>query len=270
MNGNNRNTITTILRIGLVALLLAVAVNELTKDVNDENFSPKKRIGAWLGAICIAAIFSYLYRENEFYRVFEHILLGISLGYSTAIVSKQTLYDKWWNTMKSGFMHLYYVGYSTEAMFNACLIFGGILGMLWYFQYSKKYLWISRIVIGVTMGAAAGLGIKGTIIGNWPQITDTFKNLFISAEFTPHLNMTDLLVLRIESLLFLVIVCTVLYYFFFSFRRDTNMAKAPATIGRLFLMVTLGVFFGNTFLTRVVILIDRVQYLIKDWLMIGT
>lgn len=248
-----------------------IEISEMHGDIwlLNEGMNSLNRVGAWIGAICILGIFSYLYKENKFYRVFEHILLGVSLGFGVALVTKQTLYDKWLANVISGFKSLYYVGYSPEAMFNACLIFGGIFGLMWYFQYSKKYLWISRVVIGLTMGAAAGLGIKGTIIGNWPQITDTFRNLFVNAEFAPHLSIRDLFLFRFENILFFVIVCTVLYYFFFSFRRDTSLSKAPATLGRLFLMVSLGVFFGNTFLTRVVILIDRVQFLIREWLRIG-
>ena len=254
-----------------MTLLLTIFINEIIRDVTsirNNDFEPLKRFGTWIGAICIIAIFSFLYRENEFYRVFEHILLGISLGFTTAIVIKQTLYDKWWLIMKDGFSQLIFIGYSRDAFFNACLIFSGIFGIMWYFQYSKKYLWISRVVVGLTMGAAAGLGIKGTIISNWPQITDTFKNLFVSSEFAPHMNALDLLIFRFENILFVIIVCSVLYYFFFSFKRETSISQAPATMGRLFLMVTLGVFFGNTFLTRVVILIDRIQFLIRDWLMI--
>ena len=260
----------TAIRVGLLLLVIALVIRDFRHQMKAEEPEVAKRIYTWIGAICVLAIFSFLYRENQFYRFFEHILLGVSLGFGAAVIIKQVLIEKWWALMKSGFSYLYYIGYSSEALFNACLIFGGILGMLWYFQYSRKYLWISRIVIGVTMGAAAGLGIKGTIVGNWPQITDTFRNLFVSAEYAPHLSAAELWGLRVENILFLIIVCSVLYYFFFSFRRDTNLAKAPATLGRLLLMITLGVFFGNTFLTRVVILIDRVQFLLKDWLMIGT
>jgi alpha-amylase len=37
------------------------------------------------------------------------------------------------------------------------LIFAGVIGLLWYFQYSKKYFWVSRIAMCISLGAGAGL-----------------------------------------------------------------------------------------------------------------
>ena len=407
------------------------------------------RLGAWAGALCIAAIFSFLYKENEFYRFFEHLLVGIAVGYGTAMVVKQNIWDKWWVPMKNGFAQLFgtshvllvfagalfllYAGiaaiwlvrssgqnksggvpliavasgvsllagggmliraivisnleggawyfplwghatlwlglfglgwcafgakraplgtqlvaggmsillaayglwmivlavngdprsvaflyaalgvigvalllgaiwyasgnsqassimailgtasviggiigffgpvkesYDQQALKGALLVFAGLLGSLWYFQYSKRYLWMSRLVVGVTAGAAAGLGIKNTIIRDWPQITGTFKDIFLRAEYAPHMTDKERYIASFENFLILFIVLCVLYYFFFSFRRKSSPSKAPASAGRMFLMVTLGAFFGNTFLTRVVILIDRVQFLLRDWLFV--
>ncbi|HUU34870.1 MAG TPA: hypothetical protein VMW48_12465, partial [Vicinamibacterales bacterium] len=131
-----------------------------------------------------------------------------------------------------------------------------------------KYLWLSRVTIGVTVGAGAGLGIKRVAIETLPQITSTFKNIFLSSSMAPHMAFRQRVLESGWSLLFLVIVCCVLYYFFFSFRRESLLAKAPARMGRFFLMISFGAFFGNTFMTRVVILIDRVNFLLHNWLMV--
>lgn len=145
-----------------------------------------------------------------------------------------------------------------------------MVGMMWYFQYSKKYLWVSRIAIGISAGSAAGLGIKNGIMQNLPQIRMTFKSIFLTSRMAPHLTAGERLAASFQNLLLVVIVCCVLYYFFFSFRRETKVTQAPAKMGRLFLMISLGAFFGNTFLTRVIILVDRLQFLVKDWLMLGS
>ena len=226
------------------------------------------RIGAWVGAICVIAIFSYLYRENPFYRSFEHVLLGVGLGFGAAIVVRQVLYEQWWIPMSTGFRAIYYGVASPGSIWDACLVFSGFFGLLWYFQYSKKYLWLSRITIGITVGAGAGLGIKRTLIETLPQITSTFKNLYVRPGFAPHLTAWAQWFVSFKNLLFLVIVCCVLYYFFFSFRRESSLSKAPANMGRFFLMISFGAFFGNTFMTRVIILIDRVQFLLHDWLLV--
>ena len=38
-------------------------------------------VGAWFAVFLTLAIFSYLYRDNPFYKMAEHIFVGVSAGY---------------------------------------------------------------------------------------------------------------------------------------------------------------------------------------------
>ena len=38
-------------------------------------------LGAWVAVFLTLAIFSYLYKDNPFYKVAEHVFVGISAGY---------------------------------------------------------------------------------------------------------------------------------------------------------------------------------------------
>ena len=38
-------------------------------------------LGIWLGAVFTFAIFSFLYKDNPFYKVAEQIFVGLSAGY---------------------------------------------------------------------------------------------------------------------------------------------------------------------------------------------
>jgi hypothetical protein len=38
-------------------------------------------IGIWLGAFLTLCIFSFLYKDNPFYKLAEHLFVGISAGY---------------------------------------------------------------------------------------------------------------------------------------------------------------------------------------------
>ena len=40
-------------------------------------------IGAWISVFLTLAILSYLYKDNLFYKVAEHVFVGISTGYWT-------------------------------------------------------------------------------------------------------------------------------------------------------------------------------------------
>ena len=72
-----------------------------------------------------------------------------------------------------------------------------------------------------------------------------------------------------ENLLFLVGTVSVLSYFFFAFGRKHIALKSSANLGRWYLMIALGAFFGNTFMTRLSALIERVHFLVAEWLHIS-
>ena len=48
-------------------------------------------IGIWIGAFLTLCIFSFLYRDNPFFRFAESLFAGISLGYYIGIVAANTL-----------------------------------------------------------------------------------------------------------------------------------------------------------------------------------
>ncbi len=41
--------------------------------------------GAWVAVFLTLAIFSFLYKDNPFYKIAEHIFVGISAGYWTSM-----------------------------------------------------------------------------------------------------------------------------------------------------------------------------------------
>ena len=96
----------------------------------------------WIGAISTFAVYSILFCENKFYRFFEHLFLGCSAGLTVYIIWSQVLKPMWWDAMtKEGQWYL---------------AFAMVLGSMFYFTYSKKHVWISRIIFGLFMGFAAG------------------------------------------------------------------------------------------------------------------
>jgi hypothetical protein len=263
---NNKKVIYLVVAAAVVAALIAGFLIQWSfqKDNPDENLT--KRFGAWAAAICVFAVFSYLYAENAVYRLFEHALLGFGLGMGTALTIQEVLIEKWWTPITAA-VKAFKAGTQTgQSYYDICLIFAAFFGLLMYFQYSRKYLWLSRITIGITAGMGAGLAIKGTAVTMLPQITSTFKTFILRPSQAPNLSAGGQGLYMVESFLLLMVVCCVLYYFFFSFRRDSALAKAPANLGRLFLMISFGAFFGNTFMTRVVLLIERIQFLLEEWL----
>ena len=45
-----------------------------------EQLSFSTILGAWIAAFLTLGIFSYLYRDNPFYKIAEHVFVGVSAG----------------------------------------------------------------------------------------------------------------------------------------------------------------------------------------------
>ncbi len=221
-----------------------------------QNFLPLsyERIGVWLSVICTFAIYSILYRENPFYRFFEHLFIGLGAGYSLGPVLTDALYRYW-------YVPLWQDGYWAWAPVVP-------FGLYLYFIYSERYGWVSRLVIGLLIGANAGLFFQEFASRQLPQLNSTLsKPLWItSANF----DLTNGQVLQwlptvINNWIFIIFLLAVMTYFTFSFEHR-GPVKRVATAGRWFLMIGLGAMFGNTVMARMALLIGRVYYLLSDWL----
>jgi hypothetical protein len=210
----------------------------------------------WLAAVATLAVFSFLYRENRVYRFAEHILLGLGVGFGLAATITDVILPKWWRPLSEGWQN-------GEAVPVAMGLLAALLGLLWYGLYHPRTVWLSRMVMGLTVGAGAGLAFKAEINDKLPQILASFKSPYVPAsEMTAFNN-------PINNVLFLIIVLSVLSYFFFSVEHKGAAARGASRFGRLCLMVTFGVFFGNTVMTRMSVFIERIWFLLREWLRIG-
>lgn len=129
----------------------------------------------WLSAMCVIAIYSYLFKDNAIYRTIIQIFIGISIGYNVVVLWQEVLKPQWWLPMRDGFFAVFF--HQPGSPWGLLWAVVGILGLLWYFQLSRKYLWLSRIVIGLTVGIGAGLTYESLFGQNMPQVIDSFRPL---------------------------------------------------------------------------------------------
>ncbi|MCC6729733.1 MAG: hypothetical protein IT208_10390 [Chthonomonadales bacterium] len=210
----------------------------------------------WLGAVATLAIFSFLFRENRAYRFAEHILLGLGIGFAVAATVTDILIPKWWSPLASGWRA------GSRGMVALALV-EGALGLLWYGLYHRRTVWLSRLVMGLTIGAGAGLAFKAEVNDKLPQVIASFKSPYVPAADATTFNNS------FNNIVFVLILISVLSYFFFSFEQKHPAMRASARTGRIFLMITFGVFFGNTIMTRMSVFIERVWFLLTQWLRLG-
>jgi len=220
----------------------------------------------WLSAIVTLAIYSYLWNDNKLYRMLLNVMIGLGVGYNFIVIWKNVLGPLWWEPMTNGFAAIR-SGFAPGSS-GALWVLVGLLGTLWYFQFSRKYLWLSRIVIGMTLGAGAGMTFKQQLLLNAPQITDSFRPLIARADGTPLVGGSTQnlsLWMSLNNIIFVGTIVCVMVYFLFAFEQKSATMRATAKTGRWLLMISFGAFFGNTVMTRMAVFLERVQFLMVDW-----
>lgn len=212
-------------------------------------FQHSDAIITWAGALSTFAIYSILYSENRFYRLFEHIFIGLSAGYSLYLTWTDVLESRWWIPMVRE-------GYWAWA-------FAAVVGSMFYFIFSKKHSWISKVIFGVFMGLAAGGMFREFYEVYFPQIASSIKPLITSETLAQGTTASVLHVLSV--LVFYVILFSAMSYFFFSFEHKSNAIKNTVILGRWCLMIGFGAIFGATVMGRMALFIGRFNFLVNTW-----
>jgi hypothetical protein len=197
-----------------------------------------------LGGLGTIAIFSLLFKENKLYRFFEHVYLGLATGYTLQVTWTDVLRPDWWDPMaKQG---------------DWAWVLTVPLGLMIYGLYTRKFAWMARLVFGILFGLAAGTIFQAFSSEYVPQVASSFKPII------PHSNAD--IARSINNLIFIVILICVLVYFFFAFEQNSRFVRRTAVAGRWILMIALGAIFGSTIMTREALLIDRINFVVFQWL----
>lgn len=198
-------------------------------------------IGIWLGAFLTLFIFSFLYKDNPFYKFAEHLFVGISAGYGATL--------EWFNMFRPNLWD----PLTQEGKLILLVPFA--FGVLLFSRFTKKFSWFSRWPMALVIGIYAGIAILGSAQGDLlPQIHANLLPLWTGNWFT-----------SLNNILLTVGVITGLIYFFFSKEHKGAMGTG-AKIGIWFLMISFGASFGYTVMSRMSLLIGRIYFLLVTWL----
>ncbi len=209
--------------------------------------------------ISVFAIYSFLYKENKFYRFFEHLFIGIATGITVMVSISNFLYPQVIKPMLGLDRMAFPDGtYPTSYDSNYLLYLIPIsFGLLYYTILTKRYNWIAQLVIGFMLGIGGGLAFKGTLNELIPQLTNSFRPLY-----NPNLELKE----NLSNIVFIFVIITVMSYFFFTFKRNPKgIVQKCAISGRWMMMGCFGAFFGATIMARMALLVERIQFLINDW-----
>ena len=201
-------------------------------------------VETWIAAFLTLCVFSFLYRDNPFYRFAEHLFVGVAAGYLLAVQYQNVIVPNLWIPISSG--------PRTPQSIVLALI-PAVLGVLMLARVWERMAGPARWAIAFYVGIYSGIAVPGYLQAQiFAQLSDAVK------PFEPGWG-------AINSALVLLGLLTVLAYFFFS-APHRGVHGASARIGIWFLMIAFGASFGYTVMARVSLLISRVQFLLRDWL----
>ncbi len=200
-------------------------------------------IGAWVAVGLTLLMYSFLYKDNPFFKLGEHIYVGVSLGYTIVRI----IFD---NMIKDLYAPLIHEG-------KYWLIIPAMLGLLMLTRFIPRALWLSRWSFAFVVGVGSGMAI--------PRIISSFILQQVQASLIPFVSNRGGNIGvswgNLNSILILIGVTAVLFYFFFSIEHK-GAVNVMARTGIYFLMVSFGAGFGYTVMARMSLLIGRFDDLI--------
>jgi len=239
-------------------------------------------LGSWLFVLLTLCIFSYLYDDNPFYKAAEHLFIGVSAGYWTAVYFwtqiQPNLFGRLWPKLSDANDHsiLYSIWYTIYEILNfistgfgvldrsifpeggidghdemrLIYIIPFILGIFMLLRLVPNVGYLARWAIAYIVGMTAGLRfysfLNSNILLQIPSVAIDF-----TADWGSIFN----------ALIVVVGTITGLIYFFFS-KEHKGTLGTLSKIGIYFLMIKFGASFGFAVMGRISLLIGQMNYLI--------
>ena len=199
--------------------------------------------GAWLATGLSLCIYSFLYRDNPFFKLGEHIFVGASVGYLLVITYHEVMLKK--------------LAVPLIEQHEWRLALPLILGLLMLARFLPRLAWTSRLTFAFILGVSSGVAIP-RLLSSFvlQQVQGTLKPLVAVGPAGTSFGLAEL-----NTVLILVGVVSVLVYFFFSVEHTGNVRRV-ARVGSCFLMISFGAAFGYTVMARMSLLIGRFDELL--------
>lgn len=198
-------------------------------------------IGHWILIFLTISILSYLYADNPFYKLAEHLFVGTSIGYVVVVqwfdVIKPNLYDRLTNDALGPARIVYLI--------PLCLV------LFLFAKLVPRFAWLSRISVAFVIGFYAGQNIPAYLNSDLvAQVASTLAA--VTRATKPDATWHQML----GAFVLVVGMLSGLVYFFFS-RRESGPLNAVARVGVWVLMIGFGASFGYTVQGRISLAIGR-------------
>jgi hypothetical protein len=247
-------------------LIKSVRYDRAQKEDANAVWSLSRTVGVWIAALLTLCVFSYLYRDNPFYKLAESIIVGVSAGYWivqygwTVLVAK-VLLKLSPDTARYAFLPDTPVDARPEYLY----LIPVIVGCLIFCRLVPKVSWLGRWPLAFIVGTTAGLKLILFLNADFVrQIRSTILPLIIFSTDSTGASVMDWRT-SIQNLVIVISVLSSLTYFYFSVEHKGWVGRI-SRVGVWVLMISFGASFALTVMGRITLLTMRLQFLFDDWL----
>jgi hypothetical protein len=217
-----------------------------------------------LGFFLTLVVLLYLFiGDNPLFRLVSYLFVGVASGYVFVLVIFQVLLPRTELMLQSE--NLTFLGLGLISF---------ILGALLFFKLWPRTSRLGNLSMAILVGVGAAVAVGGAVFGTIAgQFNSTFALFPSLGELFGNFDVNIVLIL--EGVFVLVGAIATLAYFQFSARSRTN-APAPAaettarragvlellaTIGQIFIGITLGAMFAGVFTAAISALVERIHFI---------
>jgi hypothetical protein len=195
----------------------------------------------WVAALVTLAVWSYLVGERRILRAAQLLLAGLATGYLALVAIREVLVPQLLTPLLGS------PSAHPELVIDLLLV--AVL-VAWRWLPRRVVAIPAAVVVGGTAGYALGGAVTGTLL---PQLAAGI----VTSSSGPGG--------AISGVIGLAITVPVLLAFLHGAPRTTLVAGA-ARAGRWFIVGGLGAWLGFLLLSRLALLVDRIGFLLGDWL----
>jgi hypothetical protein len=219
--------------------------------------SAGETIGVAIATVLTVMVFSYVFGDNVLFRIAQHILIGAAAAYAVVLATHNIIGERLVTPLRERF--------DEEAWLLAPLA----LGLLLFTKARADTGWLGNVTVAFMLGVGVALSVSGALMGTLlPQIESTSLSLLSDGQGS-ELPWTTIVNNAI------IVVGTLTALLSFQFSRGgahrlggafNNFISALGGIGRIFVWIAFGAIVASLTLSRVTLLVSRVQFILTDFI----
>jgi len=200
------------------------------------------QVSAVLGFVFTLLIFSYLLGDNVLYRLSISVFVGLAAAFTAIVTFESVILPLLQSVTEYG-----------EVVF---LLIAALLAFMLLFKPLRGASGLTNLALAVLIGVGAAVAVFGAVTGTLIPLTTS------TAESTQTEGIIE------GFIIFLGVASSLIYFQYTARRRPGGIAtrgsitRMIAFVGETFVMLTLGAVYGAAILSSLVVLVDRLDYIV--------